>query len=190
LREAGVGDALNEAFWADPFTETGANYIEKAADRARDLRLAAETALEILYSNRDKARLNQETLDYLIFAGLRLDLLGMKIQFAEEIGKFYWEAYLNMANRRLVLRNLNQISGVNARLESLRDATTRLRDMYRELWLKENRPYWLGNVLVRFDNLASLFQSKIQAVAAAEQQYREQQTLPTPRRMGFLIRGE
>jgi hypothetical protein len=45
-------------------------------------------------------------------------------------------------------------------------------------------------VLVRFDNLASLFQSKIQAVAAAEQQYREQQTLPTPRRMGFLIRGE
>jgi hypothetical protein len=190
LREAGVGDAWDEAFWADPFTETGANYIEKAAERARDLRLAAETALEILYRNRDKARLNQETLDYLIFAGLRLDLLGMKIQFAEEIGKFYWEAYLNMANRRLVLRNLNQISGVNARLESLRDATTRLREMYRELWLKENRTYWLGNVLVRFDNLASLFQSKIQAVAAAEQQYREQQTLPTPRRMGFLIRGE
>jgi hypothetical protein len=190
LREAGVGDAWDEAFWADPFTETGANYIEKAASRARDLRLAAETALEILYRNRDRARLNQETLDYLIFAGLRLDLLGMKIQFAEEIGKFYWEAYLNMADRRLVLRNLNQISGVNARLESLRDATTRLREMYRELWLKENRPYWLGNVLIRFDNLASLFQSKIQAVASAEQQYREQQTLPTPRRMGFLIRGD
>jgi two-component SAPR family response regulator len=112
----------------------------------------------------------------------------MKIQFASEINEYYWDAYLNMSDRARVTRNLREIVGVNARLQDLRDSTTRLRGLYSDLWLKENRPYWLGNVQVRYDNLASMFQSKIQSVQTALQQYREQSTLPTPQQMGFFIR--
>ena len=93
-----------------------------------------------------------------------------------------------MSDRQRVRRDLNEIAGTNARLEDLRDATTRLRGMYSDLWLKENRPYWLGNVLVRYDNLASEFQAKIQSVQAAQQLYRQQQVLPAPQQMGFFIR--
>ena len=188
LRAAGAGEANDEAFWTNPFSEVGASYIEKAAAAAKDVRLEAERALASLYRNRAKAKANLDTVDYLIFAALRLDLLGMKIQFAIEMNKYYWEAYLNMSNRSLVLRNLNEIASVNARLQDLRDQTTRLRGMYSDLWTRENRPYWLGNVVVRYDNLASLFQSKIQAVQEAKAQYREQSTLPTPQQMGFFIR--
>jgi hexosaminidase len=183
-----AGNANNNAFWSDPFSEAGAMYIENALPAARDLRLAAERALESLYRNRAKARMNQDTLEYLTFAALRLDALGMKIQFAAEINKYYWDAYLNMSDRGRVTRNLREIVGVNARLQDLRDAATRLRGLYSDLWLKENRPYWLGNVQVRYDNLASLFQSKIQSVQVALQQYREQSILPTPQQMGFFIR--
>jgi hexosaminidase len=188
LRTAGLGEASDSAFWDDPFSEQGAKSAEEALPAARDLRLAAERALASLYRNRSKARANEDTLDYLIFAALRLDLLGMKIQFANEMSKYYWDAYLNMSDRSRVRRALNEITSVNARLEDLRDATTRLRGMYADLWLKENRPYWLGNVQIRYDNLASLFQSKIQSVRAAQQQYRQQQVLPTPQQMGFFIR--
>jgi hexosaminidase len=188
LRSAGVGEASDSAFWDDPFTEFGARSAEKALPAARELRLAAERALESLYRNRGKAHANADTLEYLIFAAMRLDLLGMKIQFANEISKYYWDAYLNMSDRGRVSRDLNEITSINARLEDLRDATTRLRSMYSDLWLKENRPYWLGNVLVRYDNLASLFQSKIQRVQAAQQQYSQQSVLPTPQQMGFFIR--
>ena len=188
MRTAGLGEADDSAFWEDPFTDLGAESAEKALPIARDLRLAAEHALELVYRNRAKARANADTLDYLIFAGLRLDMLGMKIQFANEISKYYWDAYLNMGDRARVRRDLNEISSINARLEDLRDATTRLRGLYSDLWLKENRPYWLGNVQVRYDNLASLFQSKIQSVQAAKRQYREEQVLPTPQQMGFFIR--
>jgi hypothetical protein len=188
LQDAKAGNAHDDAFWSDPFSEPGAKYAQKAQPAARELRLAAERALESLYRNRAKARMNQDTLDYLTFAALRLDLLGMKIQFANEINRYYWDAYLNMSDQSRVTRNLREIVGVNARLQDLRDATTRLRGLYSDLWLKENRPYWLGNVQVRYDNLASMFQSKIQTVQMALQQYREQSTLPTPQQMGFFIR--
>jgi hexosaminidase len=188
MRTAGLGEAFDSAFWDDPFTELGAKSAEKALPAARDLRLGAERALASLYRNRAKARANADTLDYLIFAAMRLDLLGMRIQFANEISKYYWDAYLNMNDRSRVRRDLNEITSINARLEDLRDATTRLRGLYSDLWLKENRPYWLGNVLIRYDNLASLLQSKIQSVQAAQQQYRQQQVLPTPQEMGFFIR--
>lgn len=188
MRASGFGEAYDDAFWLDPFTELGAKSIEKAVPAASELRLAAERSLASLYRNRAKARANADTLDYLIFAAMRLDMLGMKIQFASEISKYYWDAYLNMSDRGRVRRDLNEITSINARLEDLRDATTRLRSMYSDLWLKENRAYWLGNVQVRYDNLASMFQSKIQSVEAAEQQYRQQQTLPTPQQMGFFIR--
>jgi len=75
-------------------------------------------------------------------------------------------------------------------MEDLRDATTRLRTAYSNLWLKQNRPYWLGNVLVRYDNLASLFQAKIQSLQAAQQQYREQSFLPPPQEIGFFVQPE
>ncbi|HYV06636.1 MAG TPA: family 20 glycosylhydrolase, partial [Blastocatellia bacterium] len=189
LREAKAGSAAyDEAFWEDPFSEAGGERAEEALPAARDLRLAAEHALESLHRDRAKARINADTLDYLVFAAMRLDLLGMKIQFANEISKYYWDAYLNMSDRGRVARDLNEITSINARLEDLRDATTRLRAAYAELWLKENRAYWLGNVLVRFDNLASLFQSKIQAVQAAERQYRDQGFLPPPHQLGFYVR--
>ena len=188
LATAGLSGAYDDQFWMDPFTEAGARYTQKALPAAHDLRLATEHALELLYKNRALARQNADTLDYMILAGIRLDALGMKIQFASEISKHYWDAYLNMSDQNRVRRDLAEISNTNGRLEDLREATTRLRTLYSELWLKENRPYWLGNVLVRYDMLAGLIQSKISAIQMAAAQYRDQSTLPTPQQMGFLSR--
>lgn len=188
LQDAKLGDAYDEPFWADPFTETGTDYVEKAEPAAHDLRLEAERALASLYRHRGQARMNDDTIDSLVFAALRLDALGMKVQMTAEISKAYWEAYLNMGNRSLVLRNLHQIADPNGRLEDLRDTTTRLREMYAKLWRAENREYWLANVTVRYDNLAQLFQAKSRAVYEAMRQYREQGVLPTPQQMGFYIR--
>src|SRR5262249_37166490 len=187
LAAAGLGGAPDDQFGRDPFPERGAQYTQKALPAAHDLRLAAEHALELLYKHRQSARQNADTLDYMILAAIRLDTLGMKIQFADEISRSYWDAYLNMGDGGRGRRDLIEISNTNGRLQDLRDATTRLRALYSELWLKENRPYWLGNVLVRYDTMAELYQSKINGIQMAQAQYREQSTLPAPQQMGFLI---
>jgi hypothetical protein len=191
LNSVGAGrGASNQALWTDPFNEFGALTTEKALPIARDLRLSAEAALESLYRYRAKAKAHDETIDSMIMAGHRLDMLGMKIQFSAEMSRAYWDAYLNMGDRARANRALREIDGVNARLQDLRDATTRVRGMYEKAWLAENRPYWLQNVLVRYDVMAQGYQQKINAMKVAQAQYAEWGALPSPESMGFYIKPE
>jgi hexosaminidase len=177
----------DELFWADPFTAEGASLMQKLLPAAGDMRLSSEHALESLYRNRDKAHANQATLANLALAAWRWDMLGMKAEFTQEIGKFYWDAFQNQTDASRVDEDLWEIDGINARLEDLRDATTRLREMYRQAWLSEYSPFWLDNVLVRYDTLAREFQSKIVAVGQARRQYDATKTLTPPQELGFYL---
>lgn len=188
MKATGWGDSADDTlFWSNPFSETGARFIQKTLPAARDIRLDAEQALELLYRKGSAARANADTIDAMIFAAWRLDALGMKIQFTNEINHFYWDAFQHQTDGDRVENDFEEISSINARLEDLRDSTTRLRGMYEKAWLRENRQYWLGNVLVRYDNLADKIQAQIVAVRDAQKQYWQQKTLPPPQQLGFFL---
>jgi len=176
----------DELFWTDPFTEVGAGVAAKGLPAMHDVRLSAEHAIELLLQNRGRAQAHAETLDDALLAAWHLDAFGMKMQFSSEIDHFYNDAYQNQSDSGRVWSDLWEITGINARLEDLRDATTRLRGMYEQAWMRENRPYWLGNVLVRYDNLASEMQAKIAAVRQAQRQYEATKKLPPPEQLGFV----
>jgi hexosaminidase len=183
-----LDNASHELFWSDPFTEVGANTTAKALPVTHDLRIGAERAAESLLRNRTKARLHAETLDDMLLAAWHLDALGMKIQFTAEISHFYWDAYLNQTDKIRVQNDLDEMIDINGRLESLRDSITEMRKMYAEGWARENNPYWLDNVLVRYDNLAREVQAKIVAVQLAERQYDTTKSLPAPEQLGFFLK--
>jgi hypothetical protein len=187
LAKINVDTETDDLFWADPFTPDGAKLMQKILPAARDMRLGAEHALESLYRNSGKAHANQSTEADMILAAWRWDALGMKIQFTQEINNFYWDAFQNPTDAERVGNDLEEITAINARLEDLRDATTRLSQMYREAWLREYEPYWLDNVLVRYDTLAREFQTKIVAVRQARRQYDATKTLTPPQELGFYL---
>jgi len=112
----------------------------------------------------------------------------LKIQFTSEISRFYWDAYQNQTDKVRVQNDLDEIIDINGRLESLRDSITETRKMYAEGWARENNPYWLDNVLVRYDNLASEAQAKIVAVQQAQRQYANTKNLPSPEQFGFFLK--
>lgn len=190
LTSVNAGSANDEAFWSDPFTQVGASYAEKILPVARDMRLSSERALESLYKYRAKAKEHAETIDVMIMAAHRIDLLGMKVQLAAEASRYYWDAYLNQSDRARVGRAFSEIAGVNSRLCDLRDATTRMKGLYEKAWLAENRPYWLGNVSVRYEAMALEYQLKINAMKTTQAQFRESGELPPPESLGFFIRPE
>ncbi len=185
LRAAKTPLSTDELFWQDYFTEPGANIAQRVSPATHDLRLAAEHAIEGLQHDSRKARLHRETLEDMLFAAWRIDALGMKVQYAKEINASYWDAFLNQADPHRVENDFAEISDTNGRLEDLRDVSTRLRADYEKAWLRENRPYWLGNVLVRYDAMAIQMQSKAWAMHDAYQQYSLTKTLPAPERMGM-----
>jgi hexosaminidase len=187
LAKIHVETETDDLFWIDPFTPEGSRMMQKLAPAAPEMRLGAEHALESLYRNRAQAHANQQTLADLTLAAWRWDALGMKVEFTQEINKFYWDAFQNQADADRVGNDLEEITAINARLEDLRDATTRLSQMYRAAYLREYGTYWLDNVLVRYDDLARDFQNKIVAVRQARRQYDATKSLTQPQELGFYL---
>ena len=182
LRTAGVGDGTNRLFWLDPFAPAGAALTARMAPAASTIRMAAEEALEQLQAHQAKAQRHADTLPALRLAAKRFDYLGMKVQFARRIGEIYREALAARAPR-----GFGRINGTNGMLQDLRDYATELRELQRRAWLTENRPYWLDNVLVRYDDEALLWTRRIRLFTEALQQYQLWQRLPPPEELGLHL---
>lgn len=186
--DVGLGGAFNKDYWIDAFSPTGTQFTHRTLDFASPLRLDAEHALATLYREQSQAKLHQESLEDLIFAAQRLDLVGMKIQYTAEIGGFYEDAYMHMGSPGRADRDLYSISATNGRLEDIRDGTTRLAGEYARLWGQQYQPFWLENVMIRYQNQAALYQSKIDEVTAVMQEYHATSLLPPPDQIGFTFR--
>ena len=173
-------------FWASPFSKLGVQEAATAAPVVQQLRVDAEQAWESLLDNGAKARLHGGTLPDLIFAAQRLDTLGMKFEYTQDINQLYWNAYMDMADRHQVIHDLAGISAVNGRMEDLREKVMQLRAMYEQQWRTEHRSVWLGDVLVRYDTLAATVQDEINRIRQIRDQFLHEGILPRPETEGFF----
>jgi hypothetical protein len=186
LGDAGVGGASDDSFWLNPFSKAGAEWAEQAQPQAHQIRMNAENALSTFYSDRDHALLHQASINDLIFAAQRLDALGLKIEYTQSVSHLYRDAYLHMGNPDDAYNDLYRISSTNGRLEDLRDATTQLEAEYKHLWLQQYEPFWLGNVTVRYQTLAQIYQRKINRMTVIIGQYGKTSQIPPPEKLGFI----
>jgi hexosaminidase len=154
LTSAGLREADNGLFWVDPFSRRGSDLMRKAYPVASKMRLLAEDALADLATSASKARRHEHTLQFLRLAAKRIDYLGMKIQFSNEIGEMFRAIKANPADTALAQNNFRRIRGMDGLLPSLRDYTTEVKAEYRAAWLAENRPYYLDNILLSYDREA------------------------------------
>ena len=98
LKGAGLDDAQDAYFWADPFSPEGQQLAAKIRPALHDLRLHAERAITLIAEAREAARsdhrelANPEALDALELGARRIDFLGLKFQNADEIVSLYKQA--------------------------------------------------------------------------------------------------
>jgi len=165
LAKAGLSINSDELFWLDPWSSQGQLVSAKLTPRASELRRHAEQAIVLLAQART-ANLGLKQADALVAMDLgarRLDLIGMKFELSREILDGYAEAQARPRDKAHdgETRNiLDEISSANGRCQDLRDAYSAVKDEYARVWLSENRPYWLGNVTVRYDLAIELWQQR------------------------------
>jgi hypothetical protein len=187
----GTHGARNELFWNDPFSPGWQPEVKAGVFVASQVRRSAEDAYEVFVNSASRAHRNSETLANLRFAALKLDALGMRYQFVDEIANTY--VYIlehqNDQDRAVVFDEFSTIVGDDGRLNDLRDYTIRLREIYKELWLSENLPNWLPSILQLYDGQAALWQSIIGKFSQARVDLTLGKPLPSPESLGLWATG-
>jgi hexosaminidase len=190
-------DAQDLLFWQDPWNVDGQRIAGQLRPILSELRLHAERALILVAQARDQAAASHTTLretdalDALELGARRMDLIGLKFQITDEIATSYAHACSLVGSKKREDRedlsnDLNSInSGVNGKLQDLRNTYSLMRDLYEAAWLKSNRPYFLRNILERYDYTIQLWITRSDKLRTAQRQFTNTQTLPTAADLGL-----
>jgi len=190
LTKAGIHHESDEIFWTDPWSSRGQAMSAKLLPVAKEMRRHAERAI-ILVAQARAANPGLKESDALIAMDLgarRLDLIGLKFQLAQEIVETYAQAAAQQNDKALhkETRNiLQEITSMFGRCQDLRDAYSASKAEYSQVWLSENRPYALNNVLLRFDMVASRWQQRGDQFQDAIRDWEEGQELPSATTLGM-----
>ena len=190
LADAKTGLTSDALFWLDPWGAEGQAVAPKLLPVAHDLRLHAEQAIVLLAEvRRDNPKLSEpDALTAMDLGARRLDLIGLKFQLAQEIPAAYAQAVAQQHDKTQSSATntlLSEISGANGRCQDLRDAFSAMKSEYSQVWLAENRPYWLNNVTVRYDLEIERWQQRGEQFAAAIYGLQNGQDLPAATALGM-----
>ena len=189
LDRSGVKESTDALYWVDPWNEEGQAIAVTLRPMLHEMRLHAERAITLLANARAAGPLREsDALDALELGARRLDFIGQKFETADLIASLYHQMYERQndeQNAKQVNGTFHTISGNNGLCEDIRDGYNYARVKYSDLWLRENRPYWLPNVLVRYDLATQLWVQRSASFHAAQVAWRMHHQLPPPAELGI-----
>jgi hexosaminidase len=180
----------DELFWIDPWSAQGQVVSAKLLPNAQDLRVHAEQAIILLDQARQEnpGLLEPDALTAMDLGARRLDLIGLKFELAQEIVTTYAQILSEQhdpAQHKTVNTLLDEISSNVGRCQDLLEAYSATKDEYSQVWLGENRPYWLNNVTVRYDLAIEQWQRRADAFHTATRGWYNGEDLPAPVALGM-----
>jgi len=183
LKTAGLEDAQDGYFWADPFSPEGQRIAAKLRPVVSKMRLHAERAITLATQARAAEKLtNTEALDALELGARRIDFVGLKFQAADECAALYAQAQAMAGDKSRwdeLEGMLYTIGSNNGRLEDIRDGYALLRGLYKQAWLRDNRPYWLQIDLSRYDRETQMWITRSRHWEEVIHQWYDTHTLPS-----------
>jgi hexosaminidase len=194
LGNAKPGMSSDTVFWLDPWSEEGQSIASRLQPYVQDLRTHAEQAIVLLEQVRASNPGLRETsaLEAMDLGARRLDFIGMKFELGAQIAADYAQAVAQQHDKTkkgATGHLLEEISSNNGRCQDLRDAYSATRGEFSQVWLGENRPYWLNNVTVRYDLAVELWQRRGDLFAQGARDWQNGKDLPAPALLGLPDAG-
>jgi len=183
-------EVSDDAFWLDPWSPAGLAKADKLRATIPAARLHAENAIELIETAlaTDSTLHEKDALLAMEMAARRIDFIGLKFQLSDEMRSTYARAYAMKDDRTkdsATTDLLYSISSMNGRCQDLRDGYSMLKSLFRDSWLAENRPYWLDNVLVRYDIQMQQWQKRGDNINTLIDTWYSTKTLPTATEAGI-----
>ena len=173
------GDASTFLFFVDPFSAEGVLDLIRLRPVLSQVRIRAESALVRLALAREQQHLRESTaLDALELGARRVDWIGAKFQFADEIAQAFLRA-TDPTRTDVTWQDLAELSGINGRLQDMRDGYVLTRELFERSWRAENRPYWMQGVLARYDVEINTWIRRINVMDQARRRFARERKLPT-----------
>lgn len=188
LETAGVAGDSDHLFWVDPWSAEGQRISAKLLPVVYKVRIDAEKAIILIDEARDAGNLRElDALSAVGMAARRLDFIGYKFeiarQMAEEYNRAYWEQN-DPADNSNVSHELILMVGGGGQCQNVGEGYGVLRGLYRQAWLDENRPYWLDNVMARYEMAQLLWRKRKSRFAKLQRRWYRTHTLPPPQSVG------
>ena len=193
LHQANMKESTDALFWADPWSPEGQAMASELRPMLVSMRLHAERAITLLAQARAAGPLREtDAMDALELGARKFDFIGQKFQTADEIARIYREAYSSSSTSdpqksKQIADMLQNISSSNGLCQDMRDGYSATRSAYAALWLSENRPYFLGNVLALYDLATQLWVSRAGRFTSAYSSWSANHTLPPPAELGIPL---
>jgi len=184
LDSVGGGGGTDQLFWMDPWSPRGREAAAKIRPVLHDVRLLTEQATALILKARPGVHRNPETLDAIELGARRIGFLAQKFQLADEIVLLYAQAQ-HADSPFTAADYLGDITQMNGRAQDVRDGYMVTRELYEAAWRRENRPYWIENVLARYDQSIQLWITRGDRVRDALHQWWDTKTLPKPEDLGI-----
>jgi hypothetical protein len=186
LVQTNQSDGRNELYWLDPWSSEGQIVSARIRPGLKALRIQAESALVLIAQAKAQQPdlREQAALEAMEVGARRLDFIGMKFQFADEIAQMYARASTPINPQ--TTNDLNDIaSPLNGRIGDLKEGYVLGREVYEHAWANENRPTYLGNLTNRYDAAAQLWIQRSDRIRGAMMQFRRNKTLPPMEELGI-----
>ncbi|MGD0737705.1 MAG: glycoside hydrolase family 20 zincin-like fold domain-containing protein [Terracidiphilus sp.] len=190
LEPTHTGLNSDQLFWLDPWSTEGQEVSAKVLPIAMELRMHAERAIVLIAEAREgNPHLRDgDALAAMDLGARRLDLIGLKFELSQEIVDTYAQALAQQHDKthRSDTRNLvDEISSMFGRCQDLRDGYSAVKDEFSQVWLSENRPYWLNNVSVRYDLAIEKWQQRGDMFQEGLRGWDKGKDLPTAAALGL-----
>jgi hexosaminidase len=183
--------AKNELFWEDPWSKTGQEDTAKILPVAHGMRLHAENAIVLIERARSQKNIRNVTaLDAMELGARKFDFIGQKFQQAQEMLEEYNTMYAGQKDKSQhghIMDLSYVITGNDGQCQDMRDGYGLIRDLFNAAWLMENRPYWLDNVLVRYEMNMQLWIHRGMVFRSATNEFDKTGILPSPYEVGIPI---